>query len=290
MGQVYLITGANGFVGRHLSSYLSSNLFDYHKLTRETTYFTQIQSILNSYSRGTIFYLIHCASAHRLNSEVSNIMYSNINSALTLVEALRQFRQIKSVINLSSISAYGDVQCDCLNEDQLFYNSNLYGASKLAVESIFDSYLISPTVGNLNLWHLRLPGIVGSGSYESSHNFMSLVKRSLINDCDLNITGYSNLFNNIVHIDTLIKIIIYLTQSTPELFTKIKHRHINICSTDPLPINEVITYMKEHLNSNSNIFFNKNVKSQFFIDPTLALRFSLPIVSTKDSLNLFLKD
>ena len=174
-------------------------------------------------------------------------MSSNVNGALGLTQALNQFNQISSLINLSSISVYGEVQCECLNEDHLFYNSNLYGASKLAVEVILDSSLSLHSRDPLNLWHLRLPGIVGEGSYTSSKNFISSVKQKLSNNIDLFVMGDSHLFNNIIHIDTLIEIIIFLTKSSSGRFSMI---NINIC-LDPLPIKEVINYMKDSLHSKS---------------------------------------
>ena len=56
---------------------LRGKSFPYHKLTRETSYLSQLQNMLDGYPDETRFHLINCASAHRLNENV-NIMSSNV--------------------------------------------------------------------------------------------------------------------------------------------------------------------------------------------------------------------
>ena len=88
------------------------------------------------------------------------------------------------IINFSSMSVYGDHYYDSVNENSIPMNLSEYGSSKLSVEHILNSLSEFCSV-----YSLRLPGVVGNGSYRASKNFISTLKYKLLSNTEVTITN-----------------------------------------------------------------------------------------------------
>ena len=197
------------------------------------------------------------------------------------------------MINISSQDAYGQSIQDVQNIEQI--NKSLisesilndrfssYGASKLSAEYIFDYYsgiLYFPHVS------LRLPAIVGYGSYKKPSTFISKVASKLLINEPLELFNKDSLFNNLIHLKNLLEIIEYLISDNLNL--NVVPNTINISSKKPLELEEVVRILKNYLKSKSMVEYKVKLAPGKTIDTNLAESLNIPLLSTKESLLLFI--
>tara|TARA_B110000027_G_scaffold134194_1_gene165480 strand:- start:1017 stop:1889 length:873 start_codon:yes stop_codon:yes gene_type:complete len=103
---------------------------------------------------------------------------------------------------------------------------------------------------------LRLPGIVGRQSHKT---FISNLANSITSKKSVSFFGGNNLFNNIYHIDKLVKIIKYFIKFK---FNK-RYEIINISTNNPVTIKKVIQISGVKVKKSNA---NDNKKDMFVID------------------------
>lgn len=133
-----LITGIDGFTGRHLKNCLQeydciglkADLLDKDALELE------IFSIKPDY-------VIHLAGrAFVADVDISQVYNVNVLGTLNLLEALSKLKtRLKKVILSSSASVYGDLTGSSINESTIANPVNHYGCSKLSMEYVSKNYL-----------------------------------------------------------------------------------------------------------------------------------------------------
>jgi len=189
IGQHILITGSNGFVGRHLSATLIARGARVSKIVRPGKLLEQTaggqyaidlvdrDSVLRVFDLLQPTYVVHLASSkYRGDDSVQrrDAYIENLSTSLNLIDACRAVTNFQRMIFLGTCDEYGSVDPP-YNEKQSPMPTNGYGVSKLAVTKIllelcerhqFPSVVLRPTV------------IYGPG--QSDDMFVSTLIRSLL--------------------------------------------------------------------------------------------------------------
>ena len=187
------ITGANGFIGRHLSHYLSKHCTRVVCLTTSSapplSCSSNIQYISIDYSDHSSFcealndcdVLIHLASIAHINTSNKSpqMSYHYIDTNLTLlISALSAARAttISQFIFLSSIGVYGDqfnFARAPIDENFSYKPCHAYSLSKAVCENYLSNYCLSHGLD----WTILQPPLVYSqdapGNFRSLYEFVS---------------------------------------------------------------------------------------------------------------------
>jgi UDP-glucose 4-epimerase len=178
--------------------------------------------------------ILHCAAAiPSLVHDEDDLLRINIESSRRLFDPLL-LAPSPVVIFCSSMSVYGDVVDEVVDESTAIHNPSGYGRSKLECERLLDE--LSRTYTGLRALSIRLPGIVGPGSHD---NFLSDTKARLAAGGRVIIRNPEALFNNVIHIDDLECFVEHLLPSLP-----VGHRVVTVASRRPLPIRETVEILQ----------------------------------------------
>ncbi len=299
-----LISGVNGYLGKYIFEFFAKLSFKIYFLKRYSSDKKFKLKVINAnfpekvLSREEILkiknpIIINCASATPSNSIKKEIFNNNVNLSLAIIELIKLLKDPK-LINISSQDAYGQnlkqlndksaINEILISESDLYDAFSSYGASKLCSEYIFNYF--SNILGFYNV-SLRIPAIVGSRSYKNPSTFISKIAAQLLIDENLELFNKDSLFNNLIHLKTISEIIKYLIISNKFKLGLIP-KVINISSNKPLRLEEVIGSMKIQLNSKSIIKYRVKLVQSKIIDTSLAESLEIPLLSTKESLGLFL--
>ncbi|MCW8916128.1 MAG: NAD(P)-dependent oxidoreductase [Magnetovibrio sp.] len=198
--------------------------------------------------------VIHAAAETHLNLKATAESYacSNIDGVLALAAYLRR-TQPQLAVFLSTISVYGDIQTEVLDENQPYRGPNLYGVSKLFGEGIMQEVGTDvPTIA------LRLPGVVGG---DLMTPWLGRALEKLKANEKVEFFNGSNPFNNLIDPDGLRDLINDVLSSGPEGFTL-----MNVGASAPMALSDVLKVMAEMLGSQSEIIEMDSDKTSFSID------------------------
>jgi nucleoside-diphosphate-sugar epimerase len=235
-----LISGAGGFVGGRLAYGMSRRGHDVVALVRETrpamlelqpgVRIEKIDLAQPGYIPvGPYDAILHCAAAipsvvrngselTRINLETSRRMFDSAFLSSSTV-----------IIFCSSMSVYGQVVDDMVDESTSIRDPDAYGRSKLECECLLDE--LCRVHSGIRALSIRLPGVVGVGSHD---NFLSDIKARLVGGERVVIRNPEALFNNVVHIDDLERFVEHLLHALP-----VGHRVTTLASDHPLRIRAV---------------------------------------------------
>lgn len=235
-----LISGAGGFLGGQLARGMSRRGHDVVALVRRIRAATTVlqgsvrikQIDLAESGRtlgGPYDAILHCAAA------IPNVVRDESELARINVESSRRMfdstllSPSAVIIFCSSMSVYGQVVDNVVDESTSIRDPGAYGRSKLECEFLLDDLCrVHPGIRALSI---RLPGIVGVGSHD---NFLSDTKARLIGGEQVVVRNPEALFNNVVHIDDLERFVEHLLHTLP-----VGHRVTTLASDHPLRIRAV---------------------------------------------------
>jgi nucleoside-diphosphate-sugar epimerase len=240
-----LISGAGGFVGRHLAVAMAGNGHEVVALVRRTcpVVLDEQKGIRVEHADlaqtgkmpdGPFDAVLHCAAA--IPSAVpdeAELFRINVEGSCCLFEqAVRA--HASTIVFCSSMAVYGSVDAGIVDPDTPVQDPSAYGRSKLEGERLLAE--LSRAHTGLRTLSIRLPGVVGPGSH---HNFLSDTMARLAAGETVVVRNPDALFNNVVHIDDLTRFVDALLGSLP-----LGHLATTIASTDPLPIREVVALLQ----------------------------------------------
>ena len=132
---------------------------------------------------------------------------------------------------------------------------------------------------------LRLPSVLGN--FRSKTTFMNRVFEKLYNNKKLSYINPNSLTNNIIHTETLAKIIDTFFQ-----YNKPKNKTLNLCSKNKEKLKDLIKLIKTKFKSKSDVVHTIDNKS-FSISTKKIISNKLKIIETKKTIlktiNFYLK-
>lgn len=155
-----LVTGLDGFTGRHIQYQLES---DGHTVIGLTSDLTDLISLAAEIGQVQPDAVIHLAGISFVDYANANALYEvNLIGTRNLLEALEaNVPNVKSILIVSSANVYGNNSGDALSEDVIPYPANDYAVSKLAME-----YMAKLWLGRLPLFIVRPFNYTGIGQNE----------------------------------------------------------------------------------------------------------------------------
>jgi UDP-glucose 4-epimerase len=203
-----LVTGASGFVGRHVAHYLQQNGHTVVGQCRSNVHL--IDPGLHTWWAADLCArdidwgrshdaIVHCAATHPVSGvSVAKTCQDNVAGTTRLVEMARKWG-VKAFIFMSSISVYGKVCRPVLDEPTQRIDPDSYGETKHLCEQILREQPF-PTIS------LRLPGILGLGAHEK-RNWIPRAARLIADNKLVSVFNLDKPFNAAAHVDDISKFV-----------------------------------------------------------------------------------
>ena len=281
-----IITGPNGFIARNIISKIKVKneiTLLSHKKPR-FSYLTKFKTVKFDLSKNiipelTCDVLIH-AAAITPQKKYSYKEYNNTNF-ISLKKIIKNIKIEKRIIFFSTSDIYKN-QRETLNlKENLDIDikkiSN-YAKSKYKCENFLKK--LNQNNHPFEKIILRLPGIIGDNNH---NNFISNLVNNILLDKKLFYFGGENLFNNIYHIDSLLKVIKKLSRKG----TNKNFEIINIGSNEPLKINEVIQLLNGKIVEKNS---NQSKKNMFTTNVSKLNKYCKLHLNTRYFLKKYLKE
>jgi nucleoside-diphosphate-sugar epimerase len=257
-----LVTGA-GFIGSNVASHLLraghhvtlTQRSEKGKIQDRGISYECLEFASNPLKIPEVDAIIHTAACHpnsRIRPSNSDYARTNVMGTIRLAEAAAGYGRIK-LIFLSTISVYGEPSDGCLTEGSSIHNPSAYGLSKLMAERALEDYS-----KELSVLVLRLPGIVGRDAYP---NWLMTTLSRLSKGEDVVISNPAALFNNVVHISGLTRLV-----ETALAKEHLDYEVVNVGASEPLTVATVVSKLKELINSKSVIRERPSDRHPFHID------------------------
>ena len=200
-----LITGGNSNIGSDfVKFFLKENLitstFNKKKLNLSHKNLNQFKyNFKNKFLLKERFdHLIHCAAITPVKTKDNKkIILDNLQGLKNILESKSSFG---SVVLISTVSVYGEITTNLITEKTKPKKISNYGKSKILMEKY-----LKKNKKKLNYLILRLPGVIGN--FISNDNFLNNIISKAIKNKTINIYGPKTYFNNVVHTETVAKII-----------------------------------------------------------------------------------
>lgn len=285
-----MVSGAGGFIGGHLAHGMSGRGHEVTALVRrgrpallERQPGLRIEQVdLIETERplaGPYDAILHCAaaipSAVHDDNELARI---NVESSRRIFAAALSI-SAPVVIFFSSMSVYGRIDADVVNDSTPVRDPNEYGRSKLECERLLDDF--SRMHPGLRALSIRLPGVVGPGSH---NNFLSDIKARLFAGSSVVVRNPEARFNNVVHIHDLERFVAHLLNALPS-----GHRLVNVASEEPLPIRDVVGILKTASGRAGQVRYESGGRP-FLISNDSARGFGYQPATVRDSVERFARD
>ena len=284
------VIGSNGYIGKFLVTNFQENCkvisisrqFDHLQNSQNIKHFSYDISSKWDFEE-EINVVIFCATQHfysRKPPNPNNFINSNIKGLLNSLEYSKN-NQTKLFIYLSTVSIYGKVNIDIIDENTVINNPDIYGASKYLGEKIVQMYS-----DYFDTLVLRLPGVIGS-IWNKGMPWINTAILKLKSNQDLIYYNGSSLFNNVIDLDNIYKFITYYIN----LKRKNSNQVLNLSAIEPIKIFSLVNYIRVLLNSKSNLIENDSEHNSFNISNDLLLRkFNFKTDTTKDMISNYIKN
>jgi len=282
-----IITGVGGFIGKKLAQEflcggnlvlgVYKNIIP--KLTHHNLVLTRNTKLEQLQANSKFDCIIDCAAEiPAKTTEQSELYINNVNNVKKILDFASK-HQIKKIIYMSSMSAYGDINCatvTALTNDQ---TRDLYGRSKADSENLIRVWCQEDH--GRTAFAIRLPGIVGKDSHS---NFISNLYKKIHNEKRIKVFNRDSKFNNIVYINTLIDFIVELASNQA-----IGYHNLLVASKSPITIEAIVKKMMRTLNKKPIIEWGI-LGQPFLIDYSESEKFGFIPIDTEESISKFLLD
>ena len=255
-----LITGADGFIGSHLSKKLISlganviALVHSEDLKNLNLIKDKIKLIYGDVTKKEIIndiiktnpdYIFHFAAINKsdYHTNINEILETNIISTINIVESAIKIKNLKRLIFSSTFLLYGDSNYPIKENNNLNPKSN-YAISKYISEEILQIY---SKKYNLPITITRLFNVYGENKVD---NVIFLFAKSSLKNKEIYIDGDGEQLRDFIYINDVIEALLLIVQNN-ETMNKI----INVGSGKCIKIKELAEKIKELTNSSSKIIY-----------------------------------
>ena len=285
-----LVTGAGGFIGRHLTTSFAAAGWNVVALVhRSCPASLHVQPRVRiehadlagncPLPDGSFDAALHCAAAIPATTpNDTELVRINVEGTRRLLDhAVRH--GASRIIYCSSMAVYGRINSDVVDVDTPIQDPDAYGRSKLVGEwALAELCERTPGIAGLSM---RLTGVVGAGSHD---NFLSDAMRRVLTGKEVVLRNPNSLFNNVVYVGDLVAFIAHLLESLPP-----GHRVTTIAADEPLPIRRVVALLFELTGRLEKVRFETNGRS-FLISPEPARRLGFRVPTVAQSVTRFASD
>jgi UDP-glucose 4-epimerase len=197
-----LVTGADGFIGRHLTTLLSRLGDDIILLDRSFPKGLHGDKCGMDLARDRIPVRIlekvdmvwHLAAESSVRTPGKKHVEDNIIATFRLLEAMAESK-VKSIVFLSSSVVYGDPRVMPTPETEPLAPISVYGATKAACEQLLSAYRANY---GLNLGIVRLANVVGRDGHGVVNDLLAKLAK---NPNELEVLGDGSQKKSYLHID-----------------------------------------------------------------------------------------
>jgi nucleoside-diphosphate-sugar epimerase len=285
-----LVTGAGGFVGSHTAKGFAQQGWDVVALVHRSRTPALVGipgiEIVQADLAGTVPLpvsgpceaIVHCAAAIPPTVPDETELFRQNVEGMRSVLAFAKAADTRTILNCSSMSAFGRIEADVVTPDVTPIEPGTYGRSKLEGEQMLAAHAAATGAHALSL---RLPGVVGKGSHD---NFLSTIIAAIAAKRPIAARNPQSLFNNIVHIDDLVGFFSDLCDTLGP-----GHRVATIAADDALPISAVITELCDAGGYTGAITFEQGGHS-FLISPESARALGYRVPTVEDSVRSLARD
>ena len=186
---------------------------------------------------------------------------------------------IRRLVHISSMSIYGRVITEVVDENTSLAHSLPVGAATLVAEC-----LISSERSSIEAVSIRSPAI--AGPYANRHFLAKILISMLSGLNEIAVSNPDHLFNNIVHENVIADFIIQLLDTEPLPI----YRAVPIGSTEPIALYEIIEMMAKATNYQGQINWVESDKTPFRIDLTGAVDLGYKPITTLETVNRWMHD
>jgi len=259
-----LVTGANGFIGRHLVRRLKAEGYSIGALVRPASdsqktdrieavsYFhgdirnyDEIKMAFSTFEPDTIIHLAtYYAVMHRAD-EIGVMIDTNVKGTTNLLEAAKESGAVKLFINTSSTQVY-EQKKQRLKEDDEIKPQSLYAVTKLYAEDACSYYA---DAFHLPCVTLRLFPPYGPGDHE--RRLIPYVIGSLLKNIPPNLTTGKQEWD-FVYIDDIVNAYLAVLKSYP---FKDEHTIINIGTGEAVSIRSFVEKIRENIESDIELLW-----------------------------------
>lgn len=287
MGLHAVVTGAGGFVGGFVAHWLAAHGCEVTAVTRKpigsaaVAGMTWRQSDLRAEDSlpSRFDALVHCAAeTPERCPDPLNIYRRNIDACESVFRQARS-AVARSVVFLSSMSAYGSVTADVVTEDTPPGNLDEYGRAKRDGELLLQSCVGEGLPSGLAI---RLPGTVGKGSHD---NFLSVALERVLSGQALKGRNPDALFNNVVYVGDL-ALFLHSWIAAPRRGYTVT----NLGATDPLPFRDVLSLLFSLSYREKRLDFEPGGKKPFLVSLDRAVSIGYRPSTVRASLEAFVRD
>ena len=245
-----LITGADGFIGRHLSQYLLSKghtviLMSRRVSARHDCWQADLTDTTLDLPEGVDIVIHLAAASPQVGRTLDCYLENNVQGTQNLIDACVG-AGIKRFIFASAVDCYMDISSPIVDE------SNLNGAratktgSSYGWTKLFCEHLLYQVSNEFQILIMRLPGIIGPGCGDP---WIGRVTDKMLGDQCVEFYAPESFFNATLHVDNLCA---FLNQQISREWQK-ECDVVNLACTQPLTIKEILRTIKKWTGSNSRL-------------------------------------
>jgi nucleoside-diphosphate-sugar epimerase len=283
-----LVSGAGGFIGRHIALAMARRGHDVVALVRRTwpailaqqqdlrVERVDLAAIEGRLPAGFFDAVVHCAAA------IPSAVPDDLELTRVNIEGTRRLFQhaidvgVDTIIFCSSMAVYGRIAVDVVDPDTPINDPSAYGRSKLAGERLLAG--LCQTRPSLRALSIRLPGVVGVGSH---HNFLSDTITHLFAGRRVDVRNPDALFNNAIHIDDLADFVAIVLATLPR-----GNRVTTIAAAEPVSIRHVVEILHDAAGGRGTIRYRREGHS-FLISSEDARALGYQPAATRDVVRRF---
>ena len=283
-----MITGANGTVGCDLVEQFSKTDYVY-AFFRSPNSFSEtfkrpnllwIQQDLGDKNTETIApdCIIHAAVTHPFGRKTAYTDYvtSNITALINVIDFALEVG-IKHFFFLSSVTIYGHVLTNVLNDGHAYTDPDLLGATKLLSEKLLQDQ-------SFNSYSLRLPGVFCYNTPSSQRPWLNSIISNLRSHNKIVVHNKLSRFNNIIDTIEVFRLIQFLINKSSK-----RVRPFNFSAREPIVIQDMIFRIRDYFRSRSEILFSSQETPNFVIScQTLSEEFQFQTETTEIIIDRYL--